>query len=45
MSITYLGYARNFHFWEDTHMANGDKVLGQFTQSFVEEKKASGRRL
>ena len=26
-------------------MANGDKVLGQFTQSFEEEKKASGRRL
>ena len=26
-------------------MANGDKVLGQFTQSFEEEKKASSRRL
>ena len=26
-------------------MANGDKVLGQFTQSFEEEKKTSGRRL
>lgn len=26
-------------------MANGDKVLGQFTQSFEEEKKASGRHL
>ena len=26
-------------------MANGDQVLGQFTQSFEEEKKASGRRL
>ena len=26
-------------------MANGDKVLGQFTQSFEEEKKTGGRRL